>query len=74
MEHLPILTITTFAPLVGIPILALLPKAKVNLIRWVALLATLPSLAAAAYIFFHFDRGSSAIQMAEGPLSWIPLS
>jgi len=72
MEHLPILTITTFAPLIGIPILALIPKAKVNLIRWVALLSTLPSLAAAVYIFFRFDRGTADIQMAEGPLNWIP--
>ena len=72
MDKLPLLSIVTFAPMIGIPILAFIPKEKVNLMRWVALIATLPSLVGAAMIFLNFDRSTAAIQMAEGPINWIP--
>jgi NADH-quinone oxidoreductase subunit M len=72
MEHLPILTIITFAPVLGMILVALIPKEKVNAIRWTALIATLPSLIGAAKIFFDFDRTTKVVQMVEGPIHWIP--
>ncbi len=72
MDHLPLLTIITFAPLLGIPVLAFIPKGKENLMRWVALLATLPSLAVAGLIFKIFDRGAAGMQLVKGPIDWIP--
>jgi NADH-quinone oxidoreductase subunit M len=72
METFPLLSLITFAPLLGIPILTFIPKAKVNLMRWIALLATVPSLAGALKLFIDFDRTTKAIQFAEGPVNWIP--
>jgi NADH-quinone oxidoreductase subunit M len=71
MQHVPILSVTIFAPLLGMLIIALLPKAKEQLVKWVALIATFPSLVGAVLIFIHFDRTTKAIQMAEGPIDWI---
>jgi NADH-quinone oxidoreductase subunit M len=71
MEKMPLLTIVTFAPLLGVLAIAFIPKAKAELIRWVALIATLPSLAGAVKIFMDFDRSTKAIQFSEGPLNWI---
>ena len=72
MEHLPILTIITFAPLLGIIPIALIPKEKKNAIRWTALIFTIPSLIGAVKIFADFDRVTKAIQFSEGPFNWIP--
>ncbi|MCP5468754.1 MAG: NADH-quinone oxidoreductase subunit M [Deltaproteobacteria bacterium] len=69
---MPILSITAFAPLLGMLIIGLIPKAKENLIRWTALIATFPSLLGAVKIFMDFDRSSAAIQFQEGPFNWIP--
>jgi len=71
MEKFPILSFITFAPMLGMIIIPFIPKAKNHLVKWVALFATLPSLAAAVYIFLKFDRATKAIQMAEGPIDWI---
>jgi len=71
MQSFPILSFITYAPLVGIPIIAFLPRAKENLVKWVALIATLPSLGAAVKLFLDFDRTTKAIQFAEGPVDWI---
>ncbi len=71
MESFPLLTFITFAPLLGVLVIALLPKEKLNGIRWAALLATLPSLAGAIKIFLDFDRTTKAMQFVEGPIPWI---
>ncbi|MFO1462728.1 MAG: NADH-quinone oxidoreductase subunit M [bacterium] len=71
MPSFPILSLMTFTPLIGIPIIALLPKAKETLIKWVALISTLPALGLAVKLFLDFDRASKAIQFAEGPIDWI---
>lgn len=72
MDTLPLLTIITFAPVLGMIAIALIPKENKNALRWTALIATLPSLAGAVKIFLDFDRTTKAIQFAEGPLNWIP--
>lgn len=72
MDKLPLLTIITFFPVLGMIAVTLIPKEKVNAIRWTALGATIPSLLGAAKIFFDFDRTTKAIQFAEGPFHWIP--
>ncbi len=72
MDKLPLLTIITFAPILGMIAISLIPKEKKNAIRWSALLATLPSLLGAVKIFMDFDRTTKAMQFIEGPLNWIP--
>lgn len=71
MEKFPLLTVITFAPLVGVLLIGLIPKAQEKLVKTVALLATLPSLAIAVKIFLDFDRTTKAIQFSEGPYTWI---
>ncbi len=67
----PVLTIMTFAPLIGAVIIPFLPKGKDSLVKWVALVATVPSLICAAWIFYAFIRGVAGMQFVEGPFEWI---
>jgi NADH-quinone oxidoreductase subunit M len=55
------LTWLTFSPLlVVIPIL-LTPSDRKNVIRWLAVLGTVPALLLSVYIFFTFDRGVAGV-------------
>ncbi|QQR81675.1 MAG: NADH-quinone oxidoreductase subunit M [Deltaproteobacteria bacterium] len=67
----PYLSFMTFFPLAGALLIALTPKGKDNLVRWIALLTTLPLLVAAVKIFCLFDRSLSTMQFVEGPYPWI---
>lgn len=69
--NLPILSIMTFAPLIGAVIIPFLPKGKDSLIKWTALVSTVPSLVCAAWIFYMFQRGFAGMQFVEGPFDWI---
>ncbi len=71
MQNFPILTAMTFSPLLGLLVIPFIPKAKETLVKWVALVATLPALGLAVKLFFDFDRASGVIQLAEGPIDWI---
>jgi NADH-quinone oxidoreductase subunit M len=71
MPNFPILTLLTFTPMIGIPIIALLPKAKDKWVKWVALFSTFPALGLAVKLFMDFDRTTKVIQFAEGPIDWI---
>jgi NADH-quinone oxidoreductase subunit M len=68
----PYLSFMTFFPLVGAVLIALLPRAKDGLVKNIALVSTLPPLAAAVKIFLSFDRTSVGMQFVEGPFNWIP--
>lgn len=74
----PYLSFLTFFPLVGAVIILVIPKGKEELIRWTALITTIPPLAVAFKLFFAFDRTittfqtASSFQFVEGPYSWIP--
>ena len=67
----PVLSIMTFAPLIGAVIIPFLPKGRDELIKWVALIFTVPSLICAAWIFYAFQRGFADMQFVEGPFEWI---
>ncbi|MEE8369107.1 MAG: NADH-quinone oxidoreductase subunit M [Thermoanaerobaculia bacterium] len=65
----PVLTVTTFLPLVGAALVLLLGGERRA--RWIALATTLATLAATAPLFWHFDKSSSALQFVESR-EWIP--
>ena len=67
----PYLSFMTFFPLVGAILIAGLPRTKSHWIRWIALVATLPPLAAAGRLFCLFDRSATGLQFVEGPFEWI---
>ena len=69
----PYLSFLTFFPLVGAVLIMLIPKDKVDAIRWTALLTTIPPLIAAFKLYFAFDGAIDGMQFVEGPYSWIPL-
>src|SRR5262245_47376721 len=69
MAH--ILTYMTFIPLAGMLLVLALPRDRHDLIRRVALAATIPPLLMATWLFLHFDRTTSGLQFIERH-AWIP--
>jgi NADH-quinone oxidoreductase subunit M len=69
MISYPVLTITTFFPVVGALLILIL--AGDRLARWIALTTTLSTLAMSLPLYLHFDRTSSALQFVESA-RWIP--
>jgi NADH-quinone oxidoreductase subunit M len=59
------LTWTVFSPLLGVPIILLLPSAQQKMMKTVALVATFIPLIFAVKIYMTFDRGSTALQFVE---------
>lgn len=72
MEHLPILTLLLFSPLIGVLIIAFLPKDRASWIRWTAVAATFLPLALGAYVFTRFNASSSVVQFSER-YSWLKI-
>jgi NADH-quinone oxidoreductase subunit M len=64
----PILTVTTFLPLVGAAAILLLGE---RVARWIGLATTLATLAVSAPLYLRFDKTSSALQFVE-TVPWIP--
>jgi NADH-quinone oxidoreductase subunit M len=64
----PVLTVSTFLPLVGAAVILLMPE---RLARWIALATTLATLIVSAPLYLDFDKTSSALQFAESR-PWIP--
>jgi NADH-quinone oxidoreductase subunit M len=64
----PVLTATTFLPLVGA---AVLLAGTERLARWIGLTTTVATLAVSAPLYMRFDKTSSALQFVEAS-AWIP--
>ena len=64
----PVLTVTTFLPIVGAGIILLLGERPA---RWIGLTTTVATLAASVPLYLRFDKTSSAMQFVES-LPWIP--
>ncbi len=69
MTGYPILTATTFLPLVGAVLILFLGSDR--LARWIALATTLATLAISGPLYLNFDKSSSALQFVESA-DWIP--
>ena len=69
MTDYPILTATTFLPLVGA--VAILLFGGERLARWIALGTSLATLAVSAPLYWRFDKTSSRLQFVESA-NWIP--
>lgn len=70
MDNLPVLTLLTFSPLLGILAILFVPKQKGQWIKGIAIAATLLSLLIAAWLYVDFDHGVGEMQYAE-EMSWI---
>jgi len=69
MEH--ILSWMVFFPLIGMVVVALLPKQNHSLIRWVSVGVTAVPLLLGIVLFCTFDRSATGMQFVERA-SWIP--
>src|SRR5205823_3736097 len=68
VNHLPILSIITFLPVVGALIILLTrgePARSANTARWVALITTIVELALSLHIWANFDGSTAAFQFEE---------
>jgi NADH-quinone oxidoreductase subunit M len=71
------LTWLTFSPLLVVVPILLVPSDRKNVIRWLAVLGTVPALILSVYIFFTFDRTIAGVNNPLGfqyiiQKSWIP--
>ena len=69
MTAYPVLTVTTFLPIVGAALVLLLGSERRA--RWIALATTVATLAVSAPLYLQFDKTSSALQFVESH-DWIP--
>jgi NADH-quinone oxidoreductase subunit M len=68
MSHLPLLSIVTFLPLIGVLLILALPGEGERLAknaRWIALIATIADLIVSIVIWANFDGSSAAFQFEE---------
>ncbi|MBI3086563.1 MAG: NADH-quinone oxidoreductase subunit M [candidate division NC10 bacterium] len=68
---IPILSLITFLPLVGVVLLLLVGRERVRAIRNLAFLFSLASFAASLLLPLYYDRSTAAVQFVER-LNWIP--
>ena len=66
------LTWVTFSPLIGVLILLLIPKDRLKVIRWIALLSTLLTLGLSVWVYLQFDAGRIGYQLVEN-VPWFSL-
>ncbi len=67
-----LLSLTLFAPLVGVVIIVLLPKDQVSAMRWTALITTLFPLGLALILWAQFDSAAEGFQFVE-QAPWFPV-
>lgn len=70
MNEAYFLSILVFSPLVGIIILALLPKNNETLIKFIGFLATIPTLVLSLIAFFQY-RGGASLDIYDVKVDWI---
>jgi len=69
--NFPVLSAITFIPLLIAVIVLIIPKSKVNLIRWVSTVLSLIPLAISIYVYIVVQADPGKMQLME-EYSWIP--
>ncbi len=72
LAGVPILSLVTFLPLAGALLIAFVPRQRLGLIRWLALLTALATWAASVVLLLAYQPGNLAFQFREA-IDWIPL-
>ncbi len=68
-----ILSWVTFTPILGVLVLLFLPKDRRNLLRWVAVLASMVAFGLSLVMLAQFDQTNASLQMVER-LPWFQLA
>ncbi len=71
MTYIPLLTVTTFLPLVGALLIVLVGSERFA--RWTALATTLATLAVSAPLYLDFKTNTSDLQFVDKYANWIPM-
>jgi len=71
LSGVPLLTVVTFAPLVGALLIALVPRQREGLIRWLALTAAVVAFVASLALLVDFRPDIAGFQAVE-EVAWIP--
>jgi len=71
LDNLPILSLITFSPLIGVLILLFIPKHLGRLIKIVAILTTLIPLVLAGWLFAGYDRAAEQTMQFTEKANWI---
>ena len=69
--NFPILSAITFVPLLIAVIVLIIPKSKVNWIRWISTILSFIPLALSIYVYFAVQADPGKMQFME-EYSWIP--
>ncbi|MEJ5366069.1 MAG: NADH-quinone oxidoreductase subunit M [Desulfosoma sp.] len=69
--NFPILSVTTFLPLVGVALICLIPSRHRKAIQWTAFLVTVVTFFVSLQLYFRFDTTTWEMQFVEDT-SWIP--
>ena len=72
-DHNWMLSIGTFLPLLGVLLLLVVPKANEQLIKKVALLTSIATVAVGVWTLFRFDFGNAGTMQFVDEKTWIPL-
>ncbi len=71
LRSLPLLSVVTFLPLLGVIVIALLPKERLGLIRAAALITSLAAWAVSMLLLLGFDPNAGGFQFRE-TVDWVP--
>ena len=72
-DHNWILSVGTFLPLLGVLLLLVVPKANEQLIKKVALLTSIATVAVGVWTLLRFDFGNAGTMQFVDEKTWIPL-
>lgn len=71
--NLHLLSLIIFLPVIGLAVIALLPKPGQKTVKWIALSATLASFIVSMYVFCMFDKSLVGHMQFTEKISWIPV-
>jgi NADH-quinone oxidoreductase subunit M len=70
-EGIPVLSLVVFLPLLGALVIAFIPRQRVDLVRWTALITALATWAVSLLLLVGFEAGAQGFQFTEAA-GWIP--
>src|SRR5690606_34275800 len=71
LDNLPILSLITFSPLLGLLVLLFVPKDKGRLLKTVGIVTTLIPLVLSAFLFVGYDRTTDETMQFTEEANWI---
>jgi len=70
--NLNLLSWIIFLPVIGIVVIALLPKPSQKTVKWIALIAALASFIVSMAVFFMFNKAAAGTMQFVEKVPWIP--